>query len=113
MKRLFASALTLALALTATASAIEKSQTVVIIGGEKFYIHTVLPGETLYSLSRAYDVGERVIVQYNPSAAEGLRTDERLKIPFVEPAAERMPERKLRKTFDTHTVLAGETLYAI
>lgn len=85
----------------------------VIIGGEKFYIHTVLPGETLYSLSRAYDVGERVIVQYNPSAAEGLRTDERLKIPFVEPAAERMPERKLRKTFDTHTVLAGETLYAI
>ncbi len=98
MKRLFASALTLALALTATASAIEKSQTVVIIGGEKFYIHTVLPGETLYSLSRAYDVGERVIVQYNPSAAEGLRTDERLKIPFVEPAAERMPERKLRKT---------------
>ena len=24
-----------------------------------------------------------------------------------------MPERKLRKTFDTHTVLAGETLYAI
>lgn len=58
-------------------------------------------------------MGERVIVQYNPSAAEGLRTDERLKIPFVEPAAERMPERKLRKTFDTHTVLAGETLYAI
>ncbi len=50
MKRLFASALTLALALTATASAIEKSQTVVIIGGEKFYIHTPCsPGETLYS----------------------------------------------------------------
>lgn len=101
------------LLLAAAALAIEKSQTVVVIGGDKFYVHTVQPGETIYSLARTYGVGEPVIVQYNPSAAVALRAGERLKIPFAAPVAGQPSERKLRKRFDTHTVAQGETLYAI
>ena len=52
---------------------IDKSGTVVYINGAKYYIHTVQPGETLYGLSKAYEVGEKVIVENNPSAASGLR----------------------------------------
>lgn len=94
---------------------IDKSGTVVYINGAKYYIHTVQPGETLYGLSKAYEVGEKVIVENNPSAASGLRAGENLRIPFVQAMAVRpaLSERKLRKTFRTHEVTKGETLYAI
>ncbi len=92
---------------------IEKSGTVVYINGAKYYIHTVQPGETLYGLSKTYEVGEQVIVASNPAAAAGLKAGERLRIPFVTEAVRPTSEKKLRKTFRTHEVAKGETLYAI
>lgn len=90
-----------------------KSKTVVVIDGAKYYIHTVEKGETLYALSKTYGVGEQVIVSLNPAVAGGLKAGGKLKIPFTAEAAGTPSERKLRKTFDTHTVAKGETLYAI
>lgn len=111
MKRLCATALLLLWSVCALA--VQKSETIVYINGSKFYIHTVQPGETLYALAKAYQVGEKVIVEYNLAAADGLRAGETLKIPFVADVPEPKSERKLRKTFDTHNVAEGETLYAI
>ncbi len=90
-----------------------KSRTVVVIDGAKYYIHTIERGETLYSLARTYGVSEQVIVGSNPSAAAGLRAGEKLKIPYTSKVEETPSARKLRKTFDTHVVAKGETLYAI
>ena len=91
-----------------------KSATIVYINGAKYYVHTVQPGETLYSLSREYGVGEQVIVEHNPEVAAGLKADARLKIPFqAEVPRSKSSERKLKKTFETHRVSKGETLYAI
>lgn len=111
MKRLCATALTIAWALCALAA--EKSGTIVYINGSKYYIHTVQPGETLYGLSKTYGVGEKVILENNPSIARGLKTAENIKIPFVSDVPEPKSDRKLRKTFDFHFVSKGETLYAI
>ena len=111
MKRLCATALLLLWSVCAFA--VEKSGTIVYINGSKFYIHTVQPGETLYGLSKAYEVGEKVILEHNPSVSQGLRAGENIKVPFVTDVPERKSERKLRKTFDTHTVAQGETLYGI
>ena len=111
MKRLCATVLLLLLSVCAFA--VQKSGTIVYINGSKFYIHTVQPGETLYGLSKAYEVGEKVILQYNPSAGSGLKAGENVKIPFVTAVPEPKSERKLRRTFDSHTVAQGETLYAI
>ena len=111
MKRLCATVLLLLLSVCAFA--VQKSGTIVYINGSKFYIHTVQPGETLYGLSKAYEVGEKVILQYNPSAGGGLKAGENVKIPFVTAVPEPKSERKLRRTFDSHTVAQGETLYAI
>ena len=97
----------------AAALAAGKSKTVVVIDGAKYYVHTVGKGETLYGLARTYGVGERVILSLNPAAAGGLKAGAKLKIPFTAEAAGAPSERKLRKTFDTHTVAEGETLYAI
>ena len=111
MKRFCATALLLLWSLCALA--VQKSGTIVYINGSKFYVHTVQPGETLYGLSKAYEVGEKVILQYNPSAGGGLKAGENVKIPFVTAVPEPKSERKLRRTFDSHTVAQGETLYAI
>lgn len=92
---------------------IEKSGTVVYINGAKYYIHTVQPGETLYGLAKTYEVGEKVIVENNPATASGLKAGERLRIPFVSDVRQPASEKKLRKTFRTHEVVKGETLYAI
>lgn len=90
-----------------------KSRTVVVIDGAKYYIHTIERGETLYSLARTYGVSQQVIISSNPSAAAGLRAGEKLKIPYTSKVEETPSARKLRKTFDTHIVAQGETLYAI
>lgn len=111
MKRLCATVLLLAWGLCALA--VEKSPTIVSIDGAKYYVHTVQPGETLYSLSKTYRVGEQVILENNPSAVDGLKADEILKIPYVADVPEKVSERKLRKNFEFHHVSKGETLYAI
>ena len=111
MKRLCATALMIVWALCAFAA--EKSGPIVYINGSKFYIHTVQPGETLYGLSKTYGVGEKVILENNPSIARGLKTAENIKIPFVSDVPEPKSDKKLRKTFDFHFVSKGETLYAI
>lgn len=98
----------------AATAAVEKSQTVVYVNGVKYYVHTVQAGETLYSIAREYRVSEQLILEHNPEAADGLRAQQTLKIPFrTEAAADNRSERKLRRTFDTHAVAQGETLYAI
>lgn len=92
---------------------IQKSSTIVYIDGTKFYIHTVMPGETLYALSKEYGVGEQVILECNPSAGEGLKADAKIKIPVVAERTAMPSERKLKKTFNMHYVAKGETLYGI
>ena len=111
MKRLCATLLTIAWAFAALAEG--KSTTIVYINGAKYYIHTVQTGETLYGLSKTYGVGERVILENNPSIARGLKADENIRVPFVAEVPEVKSDRKLRKTFDFHFVSKGETLYGI
>lgn len=103
---------------------IERSSTVVYVKGVKYYVHTVREGETLYSIARAYGVGEQTLLDENPAAAYGLKIDQNLKIPYLlaaQSAAEtaasepkpQMSDKKLRRMFDTHYICAGETLYSI
>lgn len=111
----------LLLFLTLSVSAIERSTTKVFINGTKYYIHAVTAGETLYALAKTYAVSEELIRQHNPATAEGLKAGVKLRIPVVEQeaAANTTPERdprtdkRLKKTFATHYVAKGETLYAI
>ncbi len=87
----------------------KKSESIVHIDGVNYRVHTVVAGETLYSLSKLYGVSEEEIESNNPTAREGLKTGQVIKIP----AEQREETRKLSKVFDEHVVRAGETAYSI
>ncbi len=84
---------------------------IVYIDGAKYRIHVVAKGETLYSLSKRYDVSIDEIMATNPALADGLKTDQMIKIPYDD--NDERSEKRPKKKFDTHTVKKGETIYSI
>ncbi len=82
------------------------------IEGVNYYVHPVKHGETIYSLSRLYEVGEMDIIRNNPQAADGLREGQVLKIPARQDQKQ-MSDRKAARTFEVHSVQKGETAYSI
>lgn len=91
----------------------ERSQSVVTIGGQRYYVHTVKQGETLYGLARLYEVSEQDITKDNPQVADGLKTGDAIKVRVAGQEQELLSPRKHEKIFDVHVVNQGETLYAI
>ncbi len=63
---------------------IQRSTEKVRIDGKVYYTHTVKKKETLYSLSKAYDVTTNDILQHNGKAAAGLKVGMLLYIPVNE-----------------------------
>ena len=93
---------------------VDKSPVIVFINGKKYYVHTVKSGDTLYSIAKAYEVGEDAIRDSNPGVADGLRIDQTVKIPVPESAIlKAKAEKQRKKDYITHKVKAGQTLYAI
>lgn len=97
-----------------------RSQNIVYIDGVKYYIHTVEVGQTLASIARIYATSEAELLRLNPTAIDGLRGDQSLKIPFqggesavAERPLSKKEEKVLKKSFTIHAVEQGETLYAI
>lgn len=93
---------------------VEKSTVIVFINGQKFYVHTVKSGDTLYSLAKTYEVSEDLIRQHNANMGSELKIDQTVKIPVPESAQKSAKAEKRRKRdFLMHKVQAGQTLYAI
>lgn len=63
---------------------VEISSETVNIQGKVFYAHTVLKGQTLYSISKAYNVSVDDLKKHNPSLREGLKAGSILNIPTPE-----------------------------
>ena len=81
---------------------------------EKNYrYHTILPKETLYSVSRTYHLKPEDVVRANPGlSAETFQIGKTIRIPFFESYEVVMPFEK-QTTHIMHTVARGETLYSI
>ncbi len=61
-----------------------KVNEVVVIKGEKYVLHQVRTGETIFSISRDYKIDRSVLLQNNPKISEGLNIGDILKIPYRE-----------------------------
>ena len=92
---------------------VRRSESIVRIEGDSYYVHTVEAGQTLYSLAKAYDVSTAAIVHYNPLVAGGLKAGQVLKIPAVGVTQPKMSQRKINRLFEEHEVKQGETVYSI
>lgn len=89
---------------------IKKSEKKVFILGKTYYMHKVRRGQTLYSLSNAYEVPIQQIISENSALlSSGLKSGMELKIPAVANKPENIS--KAQGDFIYHTVQPDQTLY--
>lgn len=106
-------------------TAVEKSAEKVNISGKLHYAHMVLKGQTLYSISKTYNVPMETIVEHNPSVKEGLKSGTLIYIPVENAIAEgpRIPREATpapvpipepdKKNYKKHTAKWYENIYDI
>lgn len=92
---------------------VKKSENKVIIEGKIYYLHQVQPGQTLYSISRAYEVSEKDIAIENPGVYSGLQVGQILKVPVDVPKVKSEKEDDDTSQYLIHSLKPGETLYAL
>jgi ABC-type branched-subunit amino acid transport system substrate-binding protein/LysM repeat protein len=63
------------------------------IDGRVFYIHTIKRGQTLYMISKAYGVEVNDLIEENPGVKNGIKADEKLRIPLPGQKKEAPPKR--------------------
>lgn len=94
------------------------------VAGKEYYVHTVQKGQTVYSLTKAYNVTEQDIYTANPGADKGITAGKDLLIPVknggsssvVTPVKDpiKTPVKDPAKvTYTSHTVSRSETLYGL
>lgn len=86
---------------------VEISQEKILENGQKFYLHTVQQGQTLYSICKAYSVAEKEVINNNPELQSGtLSIGQVIRIPI---------ENEISKDgkYIIYMVKKGETLYSL
>ncbi len=83
--------------------------------GKKYFVHTIEQGNTLYGISKLYNVDLEDIFKSNPSASEGLGIGQELFIPFKKADIKKTAKNDLAVdgNFILHTIAPKETLYGI
>jgi len=84
------------------------------INGSKYYLHVVEQGNTLYGISRLYEVSIDVIQKENSDALrDGLKVNQTLLIPVNSDNKKELAPVEQDGAFLNHTVRPSETLYAV
>ncbi len=91
-----------------------RSQEKTIVNGRLYYIHTVQKGQTLYSISKAYNVTQEDIKTANPQVdvvnlVEGLA----IRIPAVSGSNQAAVYPEHKEDFYEHKVKHGQTVYSL
>jgi LysM repeat protein len=89
---------------------------IVLVDGQKYILHKVQEGETLYSICKKYNVDQKELVGANPQLIFGLRQGDALKVPCrlkaVSPVA-KDEHQLVNPDFIYHVVKKSETVYSI
>lgn len=96
------------------AQEISKSERVEFIDGKSYYMHKIEQGQTLYSLSKVYNVPVDELIFENPGAGNKLSIGQMLRIPVTsreQEITEDLRSNEFRYIF--HIVKKGQTLYGI
>ena len=88
-------------------TAVTKSNDIVVIRGKSYYLHTVQPGQTLYSICKAYGANIDEVKSLNDKKDNALSLYEVLKVPYTDPFVQQDDK------FYYHKVVKVETFYSI
>lgn len=83
---------------------------------ENFIVHAVQPKETLYAISKKYEITLDALLNANPQIREeGLKANSHVKIPLakIEPEQEEFIQSAELDSLQAHIVEKGQTLYSI
>ncbi len=86
---------------------IKKSNKIEIINNKKYYVHEIKKGETLYAISKAYNIDQNIIAIENPTVFENFKVGSILNIPL------KIENTINNQNYIVHIVEKGETLYSI
>lgn len=90
-----------------------RSQEKTIVDGKIYYIHTVQKGQTLYSISKAYEVTQDDIKMANPQVdVINLREGLAIRIPMAKPDDVAVYPQN-RDDYIDHIVKRGQTIYSL
>lgn len=81
------------------------------VNGKSYYIHVVEPGNTLYSISKKYNIPIDVIEKENVSVTDGLSLGEKVFIPVKKDVSQEF--ESINGNFFVHKVEKGRTLYSL
>ena len=79
--------------------------------GQAYKYHTVTSGETVYSISKKYEISQDDLIKYNPDAKAGLQVNDKLVIPITGNTYETSTKKAI--SFNSHKVQKKETLYSL
>ena len=107
----------LALMATTVAMATEPSKVTVKYQGNKYYVHKIADGDTLYSLSKAYGVSQDAIMEVNGLQGDEIKQGESIYIPYYDEhrsdGKRKNKQTKHGEEEGEHVVRPGETLYSL
>lgn len=89
----------------------KRSSTIELIDGQEFYIHIVESGQTLFAISRIYDVHVTEIISNNPGADQHIRPGDRIKVP--KQAQEEQKQAAAPSGVNLRRIARGETLFSL
>jgi LysM repeat protein len=78
---------------------------------QAYQYHTVASGETVYSISKKYDISQEKLLKLNPEAKDGLQVNAKLVIPMSLEQSESSVKKAV--SFNSHKVQKKETLYSL
>ena len=95
--------------------AVERSTQKIVAGGKVYYMHQVLKGQTLYSISKAYNVTVDQLTENNEIPPAGIKEGQMLKVPGDAPAsaATAAGPANQDERYLYHWVKRGETLSSV
>src|SRR4249919_1108009 len=63
-----------------TCKAQQRSTNIQVVNGKRFYIHKIEKKQSLYSISKLYNVSLDSIYKFNPELKAGAKADQEIKI---------------------------------
>jgi LysM repeat protein len=102
-----------------------KSTNIQTINGKSYVFHTIEKGQSLYSISKLYNVSLDEIYNLNPETKQGTKAGQEIKLPFVVDNKQNVNVLNTQVStsnhadvidtslYNYHKVLKGETLYSI